>query len=489
MLSIEEIKNKAVEILSEYLRLSREAQEKLTDNTLFIADLGMDKVEVTEFLTFIEETFKIGLPLNTYQEIAQFKTIGDVVRYIELQQRINPEFGADPHPISMEEAITLAKDCLKTYFLALSQGASTSEALEKVVRARFLLSADKVMEEKSFKDFLSQNPDTLIVPLIVRIHMHENNYYRWPFCSSSSFLGEFLMEVQIIYDLMEQEYKNKRTPTKMNDAKTLSNAIENKSSDKNNICKFCNSSEENIRQTLYEVSICEKCHDTLKKYGSNNKDIDKSKYYYLESYLKEAALKRISKPIVFDLIAPYSRTERKIRKSNLLVRILAFMLPDSYKKLLGRQTQEIIEKELQESTKEINRFKQKREEENKKENESIAEVVARQQAAEKIYPERYRSIIKQAQKENILLYEYYLYRYSPDWEYRAGKVKERDNYTCQECGNKDELCAHHKITVPKGGDHFFDNLITLCKTCHLKKHPYLSGKIGDKNNEWGIPVE
>ena len=51
----------------------------------------------------------------------------------------------------------------------------------------------------------------------------------------------------------------------------------NYNKDKNIVCKFCNSSEENMRQTLYGVYICEKCHTLFKKndikYDLDNLDV------------------------------------------------------------------------------------------------------------------------------------------------------------------------------------------------------------------------
>lgn len=48
------------------------------------------------------------------------------------------------------------------------------------------------------------------------------------------------------------------------------------------------------------------------------------------------------------------------------------------------------------------------------------------------------------------------------------KVKERDNYICQRCGFKDDLCVHH-IDMDKFHN-TVDNLITLCRSCHAKLH-------------------
>ena len=75
--------------------------------------------------------------------------------------------------------------------------------------------------------------------------------------------------------------------------------------------------------------------------------------------------------------------------------------------------------------------------------------------------------------------------YPPDWEWRKRKVKKRDKYTCQaspekvglpKCGRNyrdEELDVHHIIPISKGGKHSFENLITLCSSCHGKLHPHL----------------
>ena len=52
-----------------------------------------------------------------------------------------------------------------------------------------------------------------------------------------------------------------------------------------------------------------------------------------------------------------------------------------------------------------------------------------------------------------------------------GKVKERDDYTCQnpECGRRSLRAeAHHIIFRSKGGDDSLNNGITLCRACHLR---------------------
>ena len=52
-------------------------------------------------------------------------------------------------------------------------------------------------------------------------------------------------------------------------------------------------------------------------------------------------------------------------------------------------------------------------------------------------------------------------------------ILERDNYTCQDCGvfHMDKgLEAHHVVPLRQRGANEPDNLITLCSTCHLKRH-------------------
>ena len=67
----------------------------------------------------------------------------------------------------------------------------------------------------------------------------------------------------------------------------------------------------------------------------------------------------------------------------------------------------------------------------------------------------------------------------------ANHILRRDNYTCQNCGEfhgsineygiklpttDGQLEIHHKQQVQCGGNDSPDNLITLCKNCHLAAH-------------------
>jgi hypothetical protein len=50
------------------------------------------------------------------------------------------------------------------------------------------------------------------------------------------------------------------------------------------------------------------------------------------------------------------------------------------------------------------------------------------------------------------------------------KVLWRDNYTCQHCGAKEELNAHHIVQKIDGGTNTPKNGITFCKKCHDELH-------------------
>jgi len=57
-----------------------------------------------------------------------------------------------------------------------------------------------------------------------------------------------------------------------------------------------------------------------------------------------------------------------------------------------------------------------------------------------------------------------------NWHSIRAIVLNRDNHTCQDCGNINELTVHHKIPWEQSGDDSLENLITICKECHRKIH-------------------
>lgn len=80
--------------------------------------------------------------------------------------------------------------------------------------------------------------------------------------------------------------------------------------------------------------------------------------------------------------------------------------------------------------------------------------------------------------------------YPEDWDRRRKKVYRRDNYTCQNCGEKGgtggntELHAHHVVPKSAGGNHSLSNLVCLCNKCHSLVHGHPIGDISknDLNN-------
>lgn len=49
------------------------------------------------------------------------------------------------------------------------------------------------------------------------------------------------------------------------------------------------------------------------------------------------------------------------------------------------------------------------------------------------------------------------------------KILERDGYECQYCGRKSNLTLDHIIPRSKGGDNSWENLVTACEPCNLRK--------------------
>ena len=54
----------------------------------------------------------------------------------------------------------------------------------------------------------------------------------------------------------------------------------------------------------------------------------------------------------------------------------------------------------------------------------------------------------------------------------------RDKFTCQYCGAKSELTFDHLIPRSKGGQTRWDNVVTACAPCNLRKANHLPHKIG-----------
>lgn len=60
---------------------------------------------------------------------------------------------------------------------------------------------------------------------------------------------------------------------------------------------------------------------------------------------------------------------------------------------------------------------------------------------------------------------------SHEWRERAKQSKIRDGFKCVTCGSEGgKLETDHMIPLSKGGGNNFENLQTLCETCHDLKH-------------------
>lgn len=49
-------------------------------------------------------------------------------------------------------------------------------------------------------------------------------------------------------------------------------------------------------------------------------------------------------------------------------------------------------------------------------------------------------------------------------------VKRRDNNACVQCGSGAYLEVHHIVELSKGGSNDLENMVTLCRDCHLREH-------------------
>jgi 5-methylcytosine-specific restriction endonuclease McrA len=55
-----------------------------------------------------------------------------------------------------------------------------------------------------------------------------------------------------------------------------------------------------------------------------------------------------------------------------------------------------------------------------------------------------------------------------EWPTQRKKALERDGKVCQDCGSRKNLEVHH--INEDGRDHRLENLKTLCKSCHMRRH-------------------
>ena len=69
-------------------------------------------------------------------------------------------------------------------------------------------------------------------------------------------------------------------------------------------------------------------------------------------------------------------------------------------------------------------------------------------------------------------------RYGDDWDQIRLMIYKRDKFTCQDCGIKGKkLDVHHKTPFLITFDNSLKNLISLCRSCHIKEEAKIIKKI------------
>ncbi|MBQ1242858.1 MAG: acyl carrier protein [Clostridia bacterium] len=73
-----------IEKLTEIIREHKGGEEVvLTEDTVIIADLGLNSLDLINLVTDIEDEFDVEIPDRA---IKMFKTVGDVIRFIESEE-------------------------------------------------------------------------------------------------------------------------------------------------------------------------------------------------------------------------------------------------------------------------------------------------------------------------------------------------------------------------------------------------------------------
>lgn len=74
------------------------------------------------------------------------------------------------------------------------------------------------------------------------------------------------------------------------------------------------------------------------------------------------------------------------------------------------------------------------------------------------------------EKPSIIRIGYMIHRPRPKVKLTKREIFRRDAYTCQYCGTKSgRLTLDHVIPRHLGGQHTWDNLVTACASCNLRK--------------------
>jgi len=69
-----------------------------------------------------------------------------------------------------------------------------------------------------------------------------------------------------------------------------------------------------------------------------------------------------------------------------------------------------------------------------------------------------------------------------DWVIQRRKALERDKFTCKRCGIKNDLIVHHIVPYKISKDNSLENLITLCRKCHIIHERRYSKMVDEENS-------
>ena len=65
----------------------------------------------------------------------------------------------------------------------------------------------------------------------------------------------------------------------------------------------------------------------------------------------------------------------------------------------------------------------------------------------------------------------------------------RDRFSCQYCGDKDDLTFDHLIPRSRGGQTRWDNVVTACAPCNLSKGGFLPEQAGMRPHAGALPAD
>ena len=72
------------------------------------------------------------------------------------------------------------------------------------------------------------------------------------------------------------------------------------------------------------------------------------------------------------------------------------------------------------------------------------------------------------------------------WALRRERVLRRDGRRCFECGKAGRLEVHHVVHLSDGGTNDEENLVTLCRDCHIRAH---RPRESQSRSEWRTSVQ